>query len=156
MAQPWSFRRGSHGVTRQDRVTAARSSSPMPCPSLIVERSICCRSCLNSTTVKPKHCPISTKMMLQQHRNHLADSPSPHLVSGGTWGCWPGYRGMLVGEEEHAAPRMVLGGKARTLRQAAGGRRCLLGHTSANSHPDTRKGVAWIRLTETPSEGSVG
>lgn len=104
MAQPWSFRRGSHGVTRQDRVTAARSSSPMPCPSLIVERSICCRSCLNSTTVKPKHCPISTKMMLQQHRNHLADSPSPQLVSGGTWGCWPGYRGMLVGEEEHAAP----------------------------------------------------
>lgn len=156
MAQPWSFRRGSHGVTQQDRVIAARSSSPMPCPSLIVERSISCRSCLNSTTVKPKHYPISIEMMLQQHRNHLVDSPSPQLASGGTWRCWLGYRGMLVGEGEHAAPGMVLGGKVRAPRQAAGGRRCLPGHTSANSHPDTRKGVAWIRLTETPSEGCVG
>lgn len=106
MAQPWSFRRGSHGVTQQDRVTAARSSSPMPCPSLTVERSICCRSCFNSTTVKPKHCPISTKMMLQQHRNHLADSPST-----GEWG----DMGMLAGVQRDASG----GGRACGTRHGA-------------------------------------
>lgn len=139
MAQPRCSRLGSDGVTRRGRAVAARGRSPVPWPSLTQEMSICWGSCIDRTTIKPKHRPRSTEMMLRLHRKHLAGSPSPSPVR--TRGCWPGYGGMLAGEGERAASGVVLRGKGRAPRPAGGGRSCLPERSSARGHPAARKSV---------------